>query len=133
MANEEHVRRLLKEGVKAWNAWREAELDVTPDLTSANLSGADLSSANLSGANLSGADLTSAQINRQTNFEGVIVSGRTQGVGPWIFNPDQYIIREIEFPPEYRQAGIGIMHYFAEVMRDKYQISQQLYRSLKKS
>ena len=130
MANEEHVRRLLKEGVKAWNAWREAELDVTPNLTranlsgatlrEANLSGADLSSANLSSANLSGADLTSAQINRQTNFEGVIVSGRTQGVGPWIFNPDQYIIREIEFPPEYRQAGIGIMHYFAEVMRDKY-------------
>lgn len=25
MANDEHVRRLLNEGVEAWKAWREAE------------------------------------------------------------------------------------------------------------
>jgi hypothetical protein len=180
MANEEHVRRLLDEGVEAWNAWRESEPDVTPDLIGADLSYADLTRANLIGANLSHtnligatlfdtnlshadlldtnlngtnliganligaflhnanligatlsgadlsranltrADLTDALIDRHTNFEGVTVSGETKGLGPWIFNPDRYIIREIEFPPEYRQAGISIMTYFAEVMRDKY-------------
>lgn len=30
------------------------------------------------------------------------------------------INREIEFPPEYRQAGIGILSYFGEVLRTKY-------------
>lgn len=30
------------------------------------------------------------------------------------------ILREIEFPSEYHQAGIGIMNYFAEVLRQKY-------------
>jgi hypothetical protein len=190
MSNEEHVRRLLDEGVEAWNAWREAEPKVRPDLRAANLRGAnlrdadligadlrdadlrdadlsgagligadlsgadlrgadlrgaefrgadlrdadlsgaglrdadlrdaDLISADLRDADLSGADLTYAHIDRHTNFEDVRVSGETIGLGPWIFNPDQYIIREIEFPPEYRQAGIGIMNYFAEVIRDKY-------------
>lgn len=33
---------------------------------------------------------------------------------------DANIAREIEFPPEYRQAGIGILSYFAQVLQQKY-------------
>ena len=61
MANDEHVA-LLKQGVDAWNAWRDENPDIRPDLSEANLSGADLSEANLSGANLSGADLSEANL-----------------------------------------------------------------------
>ena len=46
MANDEHIA-LLNKGVAAWNAWREENRDIRPDL-----SGVDLSRANLRGANL---------------------------------------------------------------------------------
>ncbi len=61
MANPEHLAK-LKEGVEAWNAWRDENPDVMPDLVETNLSGADLFEANLSGANLSVADLTGANL-----------------------------------------------------------------------
>jgi hypothetical protein len=62
MANEEHLAK-LKDGVKAWNEWRDAQGKMHPDLRGANLEGADLKNARLSEAdlgeaNLSGADLS---------------------------------------------------------------------------
>jgi uncharacterized protein YjbI with pentapeptide repeats len=62
MANDEHVA-LLKKGVDAWNAWRDENPTIHPDLSGADLSGADLSEANLSNANLMGADLSGADLN----------------------------------------------------------------------
>jgi hypothetical protein len=64
MANEEHLN-ILKQGVEAWNRWREENPTVWPDLSKTdlrrtNLSGANLSRANLGGANLFGADLRQA-------------------------------------------------------------------------
>ncbi len=56
MANEEHLK-ILKQGVEAWNEWREKNPKKTPDLSGANLIMADLSGANLNKAVLSGADL----------------------------------------------------------------------------
>jgi uncharacterized protein YjbI with pentapeptide repeats len=76
MANEEHLAR-LRQGVKAWNRWREANLNINPDLTEVNLAEMNLTRANLAGmrltetrlrmarlisANLSGADLTRADL-----------------------------------------------------------------------
>jgi uncharacterized protein YjbI with pentapeptide repeats len=63
MANDEHVA-MLKKGVDAWNAWRDANLEVDPDLSDANLRGRNLSGANLSGrgANLEGANLIEADL-----------------------------------------------------------------------
>jgi uncharacterized protein YjbI with pentapeptide repeats len=58
MANDEHVA-ILKQGVTAWNAWRDENPDVRPDLREA-----DLREANLSGANLSRADLAEAHLSR---------------------------------------------------------------------
>ncbi len=90
------------------------------NLTNANLTGADLSSADLSRADLSSVDLTPTRINLDTKFDNIFLNGETKGLPQWVRNPEKYIIREIEFPPEYKQAGIGIMNYFAEVMRQKY-------------
>ena len=81
MANDEQV---LKKGVAAWNAWRDENPNIHPDLSEAylseanlvgaNLGGADLyrvnlieanlSLANLIGGNLSGANLTGASLTR---------------------------------------------------------------------
>jgi uncharacterized protein YjbI with pentapeptide repeats len=61
MANDEHVA-LLKQGVDAWNAWRDENRDVDPDLCAANLTNVDLTGANLCGANLRQADLTDANL-----------------------------------------------------------------------
>ena len=78
MANEEHVK-ILKQGVEAWNNWREENPDIKPDLieadlseadlTEADLSWADLRKAKLSGADLSGADLSEATL-RKADLSG---------------------------------------------------------------
>jgi len=62
MAKQKHLK-ILKQGVEAWNKWREESRNIRPDLSDANLSGANLSGANLSRAilvrtNLSGANLS---------------------------------------------------------------------------
>lgn len=94
-------------------------------LTGADLAGADLSyailtQADLTGANLSDADLSGIRFDQSTTFSSATVSSNTKSLGPWIFRPEKYILREIEFPPEYHQAGVGIMNYFATVLRQKY-------------
>lgn len=61
MANEEHLA-ILKQGVEAWNQWREENANLVPDLSKADLSKANLSKANLSEANLSEANLSEANL-----------------------------------------------------------------------
>jgi uncharacterized protein YjbI with pentapeptide repeats len=56
MADESHLS-LLKQGVKAWNEWREQNVWCKP-----NLSGTDLNRADLGGANLMTVDLTGASL-----------------------------------------------------------------------
>ena len=46
----------------AWNAWRDKNSDIRPDLFGANLTGAYLGGPNLSGADLVGANLTGAYL-----------------------------------------------------------------------
>ncbi|MBD2740010.1 pentapeptide repeat-containing protein [Coleofasciculus sp. FACHB-1120] len=58
---------LLRQGVEAWNAERQQNPQIRPDLKMANLRRANLSTANLSGidlslVNFSGANLTSANL-----------------------------------------------------------------------
>lgn len=53
MANQQPID-LLRQGVNAWNAWRQGNPSEGPDLNEADLSGVDLSGANLSRVNLSG-------------------------------------------------------------------------------
>jgi len=61
MANPKHLK-LLKSGVLAWNAWREEEPDVWPDLIGASLRNLRLDGVNLENANLHRADLDSASL-----------------------------------------------------------------------
>jgi hypothetical protein len=86
MANDKHVA-LLKQGVAAWNAWRD-EHPVGMDLIGADLSGADLkrvhlSEANLSWANLSGAVLKGVMLIeanlQQANLSGAELNGARLG------------------------------------------------------
>jgi hypothetical protein len=66
MANDEHVA-MLKQGMIAWNAWREENYDIRPDLEWADLSeesliGVNLCAANLIRANLDRADFGAADL-----------------------------------------------------------------------
>ncbi|MBD2682220.1 MULTISPECIES: pentapeptide repeat-containing protein [Nostoc] len=63
MVNKKHYVR-LKEGVEAWNNWRDKNLNINLDLIGAYLIGAYLSEANLSNANLNGADLSQANLSQ---------------------------------------------------------------------
>ena len=77
MANQEHLA-ILKRGVTAWNAWREANPRIKPDLSLADLTMKDLLRANLSeatliGANLCGADLSEAKL-LGANLSGASIS-----------------------------------------------------------
>jgi hypothetical protein len=67
MANEDHLR-ILQQGVKVWNEWRDKNLEIVPDLERTNLKGAVLSKIdsrdklNLSRANLRGVNLSMAYL-----------------------------------------------------------------------
>ena len=73
MANEEHLK-ILKQGVEAWNEWREKNPQITPDLSKANLYKADLYNADLYEADLNGAqDLTAKQLILTINWQEAIL------------------------------------------------------------
>lgn len=87
MANEEHLA-ILRQGAKAWNAWRLENGPVVPDLSMAELAlvelpeidfrktildHADLHSANLYGANLYGASVREVNM-YLANLQGVSLS-----------------------------------------------------------
>jgi hypothetical protein len=57
MANDDHIAQ-LKKGVAAWNAWRDENPEILPNLREADLSGADLSLTNLVETDLTDADPT---------------------------------------------------------------------------
>lgn len=66
MANTKHLK-ILKQGVEAWNKWREENPKITPDLRNAKFKGAKLSGVNFSQvdlrmANLNNSDLSNANL-----------------------------------------------------------------------
>jgi hypothetical protein len=61
LANPEHLAK-LKEGVAAWNQWRQQTHTLQPDLSGANLSRAHLEEANFQYADLQQAHLTGAKL-----------------------------------------------------------------------
>jgi len=72
MANEEHLA-ILKNGVQAWNQWREENPDVEPDLRDADLREIDLIRVNFRVAKLSGVKLISAQLQQANLSESHLV------------------------------------------------------------
>jgi hypothetical protein len=88
MAYPDH-RKILEEGIEAWNKWRRDNPNIKPDLSGVdlretdlgrvnfnkvNLYNARLSGANLCGANLSGANISKAMLKRAT-LTGATLSG----------------------------------------------------------
>ena len=61
MANPEHLK-ILKQGVKAWNDWREDNPNIIPDLSRSDLRGENLPGANLSRTNIKEAHLKNANL-----------------------------------------------------------------------
>jgi uncharacterized protein YjbI with pentapeptide repeats len=78
MANTQHLQ-LLDQGVEVWNAWREEQHQLQPDLRGADLAGRDLSHfslwktqlqwANLTGASLRNASLLGADLSHASLVE----------------------------------------------------------------
>jgi len=66
MANKEQLA-ILKQGVAAWNKWREEHPDAKIDLRWAKLDGLDLSGANFHGANIYGASFINCYL-AKANF-----------------------------------------------------------------
>jgi uncharacterized protein YjbI with pentapeptide repeats len=78
MANEEHLK-ILREGVAAWNEWREKNPGLHPDLGGADLEGAFLVGASLSCVNLDYANLGYALLGYaslvEANLDGAFLDG----------------------------------------------------------
>jgi uncharacterized protein YjbI with pentapeptide repeats len=87
IVNESHLA-ILKRGVRAWNAWRQANPAVKPNLAGAKLRKVNLEGIDLDRANLRRADFTEAQLNkatlgfadlRQANFSNARLLGADLG------------------------------------------------------
>jgi len=70
---EEH-RKILMEGVDAWNEWRRQNKSITPFLSGAFLGKADLNNADLKAADLRGANLMTAKLSN-ANLSGAQLLG----------------------------------------------------------
>ena len=70
--NKKHLK-ILKQGVIAWNQWREENPDVIPELAGVKLSDLQLDGIHLNGADLRGSNLSHVDF-RYSNFMGVNLS-----------------------------------------------------------
>jgi uncharacterized protein YjbI with pentapeptide repeats len=59
MPNDQHLR-ILKQGVRTWNGWRNDNWSIKPDLSGVDLAGAELRGANFRETNLEGSNLRGA-------------------------------------------------------------------------
>jgi uncharacterized protein YjbI with pentapeptide repeats len=73
MANPQHLVK-IREGVQAWNKWRDENPRVEIDLC-----GAELNEANLGDANLSSANLTKAKLNKARFFRASLTGANLSG------------------------------------------------------
>jgi uncharacterized protein YjbI with pentapeptide repeats len=73
MAIDEQVE-LLKQGARAWNAWRTKRPEAAVDLSGAALRGLEIKEADLSGADLRDADFRGTDL-RSANLAGAHLEG----------------------------------------------------------
>ena len=80
MADAEHLRILLEEGVEAWNEWRKKEPGVFSNLRYAGLEGVDLSGADFRDADLGGANLKEANLTKADLWKADLEAANLEGV-----------------------------------------------------
>ena len=126
MANDEHVA-LLKQGVAAWNAWRDANPEVRPDLSRVNLSRANLFGAVLVNTDLRGADLTGCRIYGVSAWGLKLEGAKQQNL---IITPEKgpsqqnlFITKPPENEPEITVDGIEVAQ-FVYLMLDNQKIRE---------
>ncbi len=107
MADAEHLEVLLQ-GTAAWNAWRQANPKLTPDLRGVQLRGIDLCGAELHGADLSGASLREAHLRRAMLYKTRLVESDLR----WA-NLDEASLKESNL----RQADLSGAHLREADMR----------------
>jgi hypothetical protein len=116
------------------------------DLKEADFREADIRRSNLRGSDLSNANITGAILyltirdywkirNIRCDYIFWDLGDRKRTPKDRNFNPGEFeqlykwrplndferlIERSIEFPPEYKQAGVSILNYFSEILRKKY-------------
>jgi hypothetical protein len=93
MANPDHIAQLMK-GVVSWNAWRDENPNIVPDLNGVNLinaslSGVDLTEADLLEANLAGADLTEADLSKAKLVGAYLGGANLNGANLFMANLSQ--------------------------------------------
>ena len=133
MANEEHLK-ILKQGVEAWNRWREENPDVRPDLSRADLRAANLIAANLSGADLRAADLSAADLFGADLYETVLANvdlSTVKGLetckhhGPSIIDP-RTLTRSGQLPLAFLR-GVGLSDTFIDYIPSLFNQPIQFY------
>ena len=92
MVDQSHLK-ILKQGVGAWNKWREENPQINPDLSeanlktlsleNANLENANLQAVNLDGAYLDNANLQGANLERARLHRAQLVSANLHGACLW--------------------------------------------------
>jgi len=120
MANQEHLD-ILKQGVDVWNAWRENNQNIKPDLRSAIIWGNDLCDCNLERVDLFRADLSGTYLNRAHLFGANLIGANLNGthlniadlfqagVGDTIFtNIDLSVCKGLESLNHVGPSSIGI-------------------------
>ena len=108
MGNPDHNAK-INEGVGAWNAWRDANLRVQPDLTRADLSlrdlrgvdfrGVGLFKTNLTGANLQGAILRHSIMIGTRLSKADLTGAHVYGVSVWDVDLQDTIQRDLIITP----------------------------------
>lgn len=111
MANPEHLE-ILRKGVETWNAWRERNPGLWPDLVRANLKGLDLYGINffttdLRDANLSGCDLRGANLSGSILIWAELSDADLRGADLYIANMNGAKLRGADL--EFASMGMTIL------------------------
>src|SRR5262249_32356319 len=93
MANPDHIAQLMK-GVVSWNAWRDENPNIVPDLngvqlTNVDLRGVNLAEADLLEANLAVADLTAADLSKAKLVGAYLGAATLNGANLFMANLSQ--------------------------------------------
>lgn len=96
MANEKHLK-ILKEGVDAWNEWRDRDLSVRPDLSFADLNGKRLVGIYFTQTDLTGVELRRANLRKGYFIHAKVKDADFSSAGLEYTNFEGADLRDVRF------------------------------------